>query len=234
MKKILCIAAVFTSLLGHASWGSTRSPVYKKEAEKRMIDRLKLASTVGIGFLWLSKHRGGIVEYELSKVLGVRTGITQEEVTYSVDAEPSQETGIVVKRSGVALPITLQLYPGKDRQFCWIVGLQPHYTTSLKVKKYDTKKKGDFFKTALSENFDKTSEEVIDDEKFSRWGLSLVTGIQYEFGVGLTLGFLSGRNLLNQHREHMKIDTKKELTLDWFSQVTIGYNFASPFYTKAS
>lgn len=162
-------------------------------------------------------------EYAISDTLGVQVSLgylTNGYSLESIQAGPYIGKNAAVVLGYINLPIILRAYPGEERQFCWLGGLRIGYVANanfiLGNKSY--------FEIILDELIGESEgtqvdiKDIAEQDKISRFQVGVVAGFDYEFKMGLTLGFAIGKDFI-------KVLQAKDSSFNWTSGLSLGYNF---------
>lgn len=187
------------------------------------IEKIKFGPQLGINIL--SGRAGIFGEYKFNEALGLQIDISYYRNLYILDGmEVTNGQTAVVQSGCISMPVTLRVYPGKDRQFCWFGGFQLGYIVSGKFsfspKKLDTysqEKIKDMLKDYVKNAY-LDLKDINEQDRIRKFQLGMIAGFDYEFGFGLILG-------LSYCRELIDVIKSENSYINWNLQPSLGYNF---------
>jgi hypothetical protein len=141
----------------------------------------------------LYRQSSAFVEYKLNQEVGIESGLVWNKRNIYI-IKTFLDTHIIVNPNYVSIPLTLHLYPGKDRQSSLFFGLQVGYLVggaALSAKTYTNNE--ELVKEFLIVN--SVGRPIKENPDKRNFAVILDLGYSYEFKTGLILGFSLSRNL---------------------------------------
>ena len=175
----------------------------RKKRSAHQVGTIKFGPHGGIG---RELSAGVFGEYALNNNLGVQVSMGYGIQQYGVAASDSVQKAIYdASKLGYSVeyihsPIVLRVYQGEDRQFCWQIGARVGYLTNAHFV---------INQTPLQDILEK-------GEITSRFQVGIIGGVDYEFKMGLMLGLMMSQDLIN---------IAEQISLDFNSKLSLGYNF---------
>jgi hypothetical protein len=162
-------------------------------------------------------------EYKVDEKLGVRVAVAYDFLHfYSLEKLMVPicrgEDALLLLKS-INLPITLRLYPGEDRQACFLGGVHLGYVTKTEVLITRDASKLDIVE-ARKNNRHVDIDKIPDHITKLRFGMIL--GFDYEASFGLTFGICFKKDFVTMMEAN-------DTFANWNLRPTLGYNFAKLF-----
>jgi hypothetical protein len=208
MKKLLFISVL---ILGASS---ANAKPYKNREE----GGFKFGTKSALGFLY--EDFSLFLEKKVNQKLSVESGLLFGQHIYAIEA-PEGGHKLAVNPLYLSIPLTLRLYPGKDRQSSLFLGVQVGYLVGGSIlgvvdKPEDLVNKYSVF---TEENGSVKLTNFSDRKKA---GLTLALGYSYEFKIGLILG----TNFTHVFNPVFKTDNKVSVLLP---NLDLGWNLTKVF-----
>ena len=204
MKKILLLINCLLLALGSMVYAKAPAARAKYKGSSNNMEQIKFGPQVG-GLGILSDKVGFFGEYALTEKLGMQADLLYFTNTYYIDS------------------IDISMYPGSDRQFCWLIGTHLGYLIRGKFKfsdenNLDPINNTEKFKNVFQEIGFTNLKDVEEQDKIRKFQFGIVVGFDYEFGFGLILGLTYTKDLID-------IIKSEKSFYNWTLQPTLGYNF---------
>jgi hypothetical protein len=162
-------------------------------------------------------------EYALNNNLGVQVSLGYLMNLYgleSVQIDSQMGKNALASIGYLNLPVVLRAYPREERQFCWLIGFRIGYILNAKLA-FKNKDIGEILVSSILDGSEVTFTDLKDlaeQDKVSKFQFGLVGGFDYEFKMGLTLGFAISKDFV-------KMLEAKDSAMNWTSRISLGYNF---------
>jgi hypothetical protein len=192
----------------------------KDKLTNNKLEKLKFGFELGGGFSDLYTNwrfeKGIFGEYKLSKEMGFRIGLLYANKSCSA---ASVALSTILRIKSIDIPITLRLYPISNWDgYCFFVGIQPGYILDGNVRITQRTKFMEEFQGWNHEVINKTLIQLNEQTKVQRLQLGIIWGFNYEFGIGLNLGF----NFYSGLIDIIKAERFDNSNINF----TLGYNLA--------
>ncbi|OJW72293.1 MAG: hypothetical protein BGO68_06150 [Candidatus Amoebophilus sp. 36-38] len=223
MKKILLLINCLLLALGSMVYAKAPAARAKYKGSSNNMEQIKFGPQVG-GLGILSDKVGFFGEYALTEKLGMQADLLYFTNTYYIDSiDISNGKSALVQLDYINIPIILRMYPGSDRQFCWLIGTHLGYLIRGKFKfsdenNLDPINNTEKFKNVFQEIGFTNLKDVEEQDKIRKFQFGIVVGFDYEFGFGLILGLTYTKDLID-------IIKSEKSFYNWTLQPTLGYNF---------